>query len=177
MSYFAIRAPFPARFSAFANNEAELIINFLTRCSFTASLNEKFFGADKFRIGRTLVFCWTAISGFERKFLNGGLSKGPATILFFTQWPMVSVKRSPCWKADFAFLVSMEGRSEFSAVNAPSVTVFNACLAIFLWWQSQKNQHFWTSRFKTPAFTRFLTPLWARYLGKIFQKLLEGFCL
>ena len=41
----------------FPVRHTELIINFLTRCSFTASLNEKFFGADKFRIGRTLVFC------------------------------------------------------------------------------------------------------------------------
>ena len=132
MSYFAIRAPFPALRKALANNAAELISSFRRLLTTTASLKEAFFGAERFKIGRTLFFCLTAIRGLTRKFSKGGVSKGPATILLFTQSAIVSVNKFPCSKADFALSEKRPGKTLFNVVSAPRVTVLKACFAIFL---------------------------------------------
>ena len=88
MSYLAIRAPLPALCNAFANRAAELISRFPTRFSSTASLKEKCFGAERFKIGRIFVFCCTAIRGFTRKCLRGVHQKDPLPFCFLPigQW-------------------------------------------------------------------------------------------
>ena len=108
------------------------------------------------------------------KMFKGGSSKGPATILFFTHWAMVSVRSTPWTKADFAFFAMIPGRNFFNAVSAPLATVLKACLAIFLWWQFQLNQHFCVNLFRTPVFNLVWTRFLARNLGNVFQKQSSG---
>ena len=82
----------------------ELIRSFVNLSVFTDSLKDEPFGADKFMIGLIFVGWATAISGFTRKFFNGGRSNGPATKPFLTQLAKVSVICSPKITADSAFL-------------------------------------------------------------------------
>ena len=55
-------------------------------------------GAERFKIGLTLVFCTAAIKGLLLKFLNGGLSNGPITYSFLIQLATVSVIHLPYLK-------------------------------------------------------------------------------
>ena len=71
MSLLVIIAFFPASKMLCPKSFAELISSFFILKSFTASLKELVFGAERFSIGLTFAFCITAIRGFDLKFFKG----------------------------------------------------------------------------------------------------------
>jgi hypothetical protein len=83
----------------------EFISNLSTSKRSIASLNDRPFGADRFKTGLTFLGCTTAIKGFTRNCLTGGRSNRPATNPLMTQSASVSVIHQPCWIAERAFFL------------------------------------------------------------------------
>ena len=136
-----------------------------------ASLKDFSGGAERFKIGLTLVFCTAAIKGLLLKFLNGGLSNGPITYSFLIQLATVSVIHLPYLKADLALGELYEGEIFFlNCVLLPILSTFRLLKAIFVCLADHLCLQLEMKLLNSSTLTFVEGDVFEIFFGKLFQK-------
>ena len=134
-------------------------------------------GAERFKIGLTLVFCTAAIKGLLLKNLNGGFSKGPITYSFLIQLATVLVIHLPYLKADLVLGELNEGGIFFlKHVLLPILSTFKLLKAIFFCLADHLCLRLEMKLLNSSTLTFVEGDVFVIFFGKLFQNECGGEC-